>query len=90
MLYRIVTDTEFVAMSLEDRAKRVYGMRVTPAPLATKDAELGFLARSGGWGAETWGSVANDPLLYAHRPGLVEKAKEMANLMRKQEEAERG
>ena len=52
---------------------------------AEHNEALGFVTRSGDWGAETWESVANDPLLYAHRPGLVIQAKAIAAEMRRQE-----
>ena len=58
---------------------------VMPDPEATRDAALGFVTRSGDWNAEAWESVANDPLLYAHRPGLVIQAKAIAAEIRRQE-----
>ena len=52
---------------------------------AEHNEALGFVTRSGDWGAESWESVANDPLLYAHRPGLVIRAKAIAAEIRRQE-----
>ena len=87
MLYRLLTVDQAAALPRAEYERLVFpnDACLLPAIDEERDAALGFVTRSGGWNAASWESVANDPLLYAHRPGLVIHARDIAAEMRRQE-----
>ncbi len=85
LLYREITEEEFIALPILDRVRVVKGRRVVADPQATADAALGFLARSGDWNAEAWRSAANRTAemgLY----GIADKCCDIAAEMERQEQ----